>query len=361
MKLRSNRRNFILNSLKLAGSAAAFSTLSACSTLDEYIFEDSFYLKNETVIAGGGMAGMYLAYKLRQNKMTYRIFEASAFLGGRIRSDHGFDYGASLYTSSDQTFKNLIKEYNIPFTAVDKTHFYVNNGMQSVIDSLSEHISGLITYRSVRLRWKLVSVKKMNSMYEVAFMGPAGRRTYVAKKLVLAIPPPQWASVAGLYDLPEMQELKEWAAKVQTENTIKVILPASSGTTGYSLNRRLTTYADDTMSARQVVKSSSVNGTWVEIDLTPREPGVGIEVEKINDFLKKKMNLNFVPTKLSSENYFDWSKIAFIQGSRFMNPIPMPEIQSSTFQVIGDFANIQQSGRIEGAMLSAERAAEFIL
>ncbi len=361
MSLKSNRRNFILNTAKLAGGVTALAAFNACSTLDEYIFEDSFYLKDQTVIVGGGIAGMYLAYKLRQNKMSYRIFEASSRLGGRIRSDRGIDCGASVFTNADETLKSLIKEYNIAFTALDRKNFYVNDGMQSVVENLREHISGLITYRSVRLRWKLISVQKINNMYEVVFEGPGGRRTYVSKKLVLAMPPPQWAKVKGLYDLPEMQPLKAWADALTVQNTVKAIVTSQQGLATASLGRGISFYSDDNFEVRQIVKNTKTNGTWVEVDFTVKVPQVSLEIEKINDFLKKRMGLNFSAAKMGTDNYFDWGKVSFIQGSKFLSAAALPEIRSSSLQVVGDFSRLENNGTIEGAMLSAVRAADYLL
>ncbi|MBC7419621.1 MAG: NAD(P)-binding protein [Bdellovibrio sp.] len=360
MSTETNRRLFILNSLKAAGGLAAASTLGACSTFDEYLFEDAFYLKDQTIIVGGGISGMYLAYKLRQNKMAYRIFEGSSRLGGRIRSNKGYDYGASVYSDHDETLKSLIKEYAIPITNLDKNNFYLNNGMQSLIDYLFEHTAGLITYRSVRLRWKLISIQKINSLFEVVFDGPKGRRTFVAKKVALAIPPNQWGSIAGLYDLPEMAAIKTWAQSVRKENTMKVILTSQQS---YSLNstvKSLSFYEDDHFEARQVIKKNK-STSWVEIDLTPKNSQVSVEIEKINDFIKKKMNINFLDGRMSAENYFDWNKIELIQGAAFSSPIAIPDIKSSQFQVIGDFSRLDRAGTVEGALLSAIRGADYLL
>ena len=73
------------------------------------------------------------------------------------------------------------------------------------------------------------------------------------------------------------------------------------------------------------------------------------------------MNLNFSSAKMTTENYFDWSQISLIQGATFTSEVDMPEVRSLALQVVGDFTRKENSGRIEGALQSAHRAAEILL
>ena len=364
MSSEKSRRAFIIQSLKatggLLGGTAALSTLSACSTFDEYLFEDTFLLNDQTVIVGGGISGMYFASLLRENKTVFRLFEGSTRLGGRIRSARNFDYGASLYTEKDELVKALVKKYSLNSQTLEKGQYYLANGMQSLTDALYQQIAGLIVYKSVRLRWKLISVQKINNLYETVFEGPQGRRTYVTKKLVLAIPPNQWSGVAGLAELPEMKKIMTWAQSIRRENTVKVILTPQQLFNYQSSAKNLTEYADENYRARQIIKKTK-SGNWIEIDVKSKNPEASIEIEKINDFIKKKLNVSFSTNRMTAENYFDWNRVNLIRGSGFIAPTPMPELKSSYFQVIGDFASLERPGQVEGALSSAARAAELIV
>ena len=54
--------------------------------------------------------------------------------------------------------------------------------------ALKEKIAGLMPYRSVRLQWKLVEIKKLNEIYELVFETPQGRRLLLVKKIALSLP-----------------------------------------------------------------------------------------------------------------------------------------------------------------------------
>ena len=123
----SSRRDFLKTSLRGLGGLGVLSLGASCSTFDEYIFDKRQFSDEQVVIVGGGITGLYLAHKLRQIKTGYRIFEGSSYLGGRIRSNDGLDYGASLFSHSDATLKKLIKEFNLPTTSVSSTIFSISN------------------------------------------------------------------------------------------------------------------------------------------------------------------------------------------------------------------------------------------
>lgn len=360
MSSETNRRSFIFNGLKVTAGLAGLSTLSACSTLDEYLFEDSFYVKDQVMIAGGGLSGLYLAYKLRQNKNAFRLFEGSSRLGGRIHSVKQIDFGASLYHNDDEMMKALIKELDLTSNTLDKNHYYLANGMQELTDRLVERIQGLIAYRSVRVRWKLVSVHRINRYLEVVFQTPEGRqRTFVGKKLALAIPPTQWASIDGLSSLEEMKPALAWASSLRKENTVKVVLTPQQLFTFSGVQKNLTYFEDETYQARQVIKKNKT-GSWVEIDFKANDEHATFEIEKLNDFMKKKMDLSFSATKMAADSYLDWSHADLIHGSAFTNVAAMPEIKSSMIQVVGDFASAQKVHTLEGALQSVAHALEYL-
>ncbi|MBC7743354.1 MAG: FAD-dependent oxidoreductase [Bdellovibrionaceae bacterium] len=359
MSSETNRRLFISNGIKLAAASAAAPLLSSCSTFDEYLFEDSFYLKDQVVIAGGGISGLFLAQSLRRNKMGFKLFEGSARIGGRIQSSKQVDYGASIYRSDDELLKKLVKELELASAPLDKSHLFLIAGMQDLTDRLFEHLAGLIVYRSVRLRWKAIAIQKINEFHEVEFDTPRGRRTFVTKKLALAIPPSQWASIQGLGDLPEMKNAMTWAESLRRENTVKVILTSQQQYVTAAPIKNLMFFEDESLQVRQIVKKNK-SSTWIEIDFKSNTAGASIEIEKINDFIKRKMKITFNVNKMSSENYFDWNRVRLIQGSAFTSPLVFPEIKSNSFQVVGDFASALKPQSLEGALQSALRAAEFL-
>ena len=87
------RRGFLKYSLTGLSGLGLLSALPACSAFDEYIFDEHEFLKDQVIIIGGGITGLYLAQKLRQLKTEFRLFEGSSVFGGRIRSNDGLDFG----------------------------------------------------------------------------------------------------------------------------------------------------------------------------------------------------------------------------------------------------------------------------
>lgn len=352
-----NRRIFIKNTLLGAASLASTSLLSACSSFDDFFFEDRRSYKDEVVIIGGGVSGLYLAYKLRSSSTEFRIFEGSNYIGGRVKSYNGSDYGASLLSSKDVLAQQLVKELSLESKAVDKDYFYLSNGMQELTDTLFERTVGLIPYRSYRLRWKISEIEKTSSGYELVFSTPSGGlRRFSCKKLALAIPPSQWISVTGLFDLPEMRWAPEWLETLQVENTIKLILPSSSITgplKPYQLIK------DNDIEIRQIIKK---NKTVPSVEIDIRQPSSSYtDLDAIQNLLKNKLQITYPFQKLAGEQYFDWLQVKLIRGSAFKNEKAIPEQTSNNFQVIGDFTPLQHKYTIEGALMSAKRASELLL
>lgn len=359
MSSESNRRFFIRQLLATAGSAAALTTgLTACSTIDEYLFEDHYNLKDQVLIIGGGLSGLHLGYLLKKSRTEFRLFEGSHRFGGRVLSVQGFDYGASLYLAEDRWMQTLIKDFSLNSESIDKKNFYLPTGMQTVVDHLVERVSGLMPYRNLRLRWKLFSIRKASSGFELVFETPRGRRTFLSKRVALAIPPGKWRSVQGLLELEEMKEAQVWLNSLEYENVIKAVVPYGNGNRPL-VPKSVLNYEDSLFNARLVNKKTK-QAFWSEVDFQFHSSSQTLEVQKLNDFMRKRMNINVAFQKLGADHYFDWRNVDLIGGGYFRNSLPWPEVKSSVFQVVGDFATPQKPYTMEGALNSAALASEKI-
>ena len=68
----------------------------------------------DVAIVGGGLSGLYLAYRLQQQGINYALFEAKSQLGGRILSPtSGVDLGPTWFWSHQQTIQRLLNELGI--------------------------------------------------------------------------------------------------------------------------------------------------------------------------------------------------------------------------------------------------------
>lgn len=360
----TSRRNFIKDTLKdalkngLIGVAglATFSTFSSCSSFDDYLFDDRYSFNDEVLIIGGGISGLYLAYKLRSSKTEFRLFEGSNNFGGRIKSYAGTDYGASLLSSHNILAKQLVKDLSLQTTVLDKGFLYLPNGMQTLSDVLLERTIGLIPYRSFRLRWKLIEIQKYGTGFDLVFQNPTGQKHFNCKKIALAIPPTQWKSIKGLLGLPEMSWAAEWLGGLKVENTIKIILPVSS--LGYA-GKSYTSANYNGLDIRMIIKKNKAM-PMIEIDV--KYPiGSNVTVNDIYEVLKKNMQISYPFQKLQSDQFYDWGQVSLIKASNFGSYRAVPQSLNPNFQILGDFTATKGINSIEGALQSAKQASELLL
>ncbi len=371
-----SRRHFIKTGLIGLGGLGILSTLNSCSTFDEIIFEDHTFLKDQVMIIGGGITGLYLAYKLRQIKTQFHLFEGSSQLGGRILSREGLDFGASLFNQTDDHLKKLSKDFNLKEVSHSKSFFYFDGGAEQVTRALKEKIAGLMPYRSVRLQWKLVEIKKINEIYELVFETPQGRRLLLVKKIALTLPPNQWSRVHGLLDLPEMKWASSWLQTLAPENIFKMVavVPAIQVTSS-KLNRKLRTQfstGDENLSV--VVKNLNSTMLGLEFELKGRQyiskSGVLMQdlvqpdIEKMIGLISDTTKINFSSKKIMADSFFNWSSVDLIRGAYFKNsePLPLKTVQEfPNFQILGDYSSTAKPHTVEGALLEAERVSSLFI
>ena len=83
------RRSFLIQSALSAGWVA-LPTLFEFGCKEKRM-DKEFKFKGHVNIVGAGMAGLYAAKLLTQHKISHTVFEASAQVGGRIKSLNGFE------------------------------------------------------------------------------------------------------------------------------------------------------------------------------------------------------------------------------------------------------------------------------
>lgn len=343
-----NRRSFLTQSATVISGVAVSSLLGGCSSFDEYFFDDNGQLNQEVAIVGGGIAGLYFAQLLRQKRMDFRLFEASANFGGRIKSFEGQDYGASVLNKSDVLANKLIDELKLKRIWLDKTRFFLEDGMQSCVDQMKDRIMGLLPYRNFRLRWRLIEIAKIENEYEMTFERPEGQKKIRCRRVVLAIPPSQWPAIKGLLDLPAMAQTRAAFEQVQIENVIRLILP----TTAVASNVKPFTVVDsDNLQFRQVLKKTP-SGSHIEIDIQ-HPSSVSFSIDYAYNDLKRKMQVNYPFQRMTTDQFMNWQQVSYIAGAYFKLSKPVLNDRQSAFQVIGDSVALESPQTVEGALQSA--------
>ncbi|MGK0389573.1 MAG: monoamine oxidase [Maribacter sp.] len=70
-------------------------------------------IKSDITIIGGGLTGLALAYFLRNNNLIVNVVEARERLGGRIKTRHQIEMGATWLATQHTSLIALLKELNI--------------------------------------------------------------------------------------------------------------------------------------------------------------------------------------------------------------------------------------------------------
>lgn len=349
-----NRRDFLKYSTVLA-AVAGTGMLSSCASFDDYLFDDKNNLDEQVVIIGGGIAGLYLAHQLRSKQVQFRLYEASAYMGGRIKSAASYDYGASILSKKDVLVNALIDELKINRIFLDKENFYLAEGMEFLIEKLKERIIGLIPYRNFRMRSQLVEVQRLSSEYELTFQMDDGQKKIRCQKIALSIPPSQWSKVKGLMDLPEMESAKTMLASLQTESAIKLILPLAALP---NTPRPISEFELSNFIVRQVVKKKQ--SMPVELDIK-YQSNIIFSIDYVYNEIRKKLQITYPFQRMSADQYFGWAQAQFVQGAYFKMNTPYTRDLNSSIQVLGDSVSALSPNRVEGALQSAKAAAEAFI
>ncbi len=349
IKRANNRRSFLTRSATALSGLALSSLLPGCSTFDEYFFDDSSQFSQEVAIIGGGLSGLYFSRILRQKQIDFKLFEANSRFGGRILSHAGQDYGASLLNKTDKLANQVIDELKLNRIWLDKNKFYLAEGMQVLVEQIKERSLGLLPYRNYRLRWQLIEVSPLNNGYELTFNRPGGQKKIKCKQLVLSLPPSQWGQIKGLLELPEMSTGKDALNTLKTENSIKVILPATAVSSNV---KSILAAQSENFKFRQIVKKNT-QSSHLEIDIL-HDSNTLFSMDHVYKELKATLSINYSFQKLTSEQFFNWQQVSNIQGAYF-NFNKQPVIDSnSSLRLIGD-------NTIEGALQSALSVSQFFI
>lgn len=163
----------------------------------------------DTLIIGGGLSGLSLAYFLKQKSKSFEIIEARSRLGGRIFTSYDTDFphemGATWFANKHKFLNQLIEELSLNYKIQDY-------GQQAIVDqrpngqvgimnipnqeeisykfshgsfNLVERLADQIKSEQIHLNQKVVKLIKHNGHIEVC----TANNTYFGKKVVVSIPP----------------------------------------------------------------------------------------------------------------------------------------------------------------------------
>tara|TARA_Y100000389_G_scaffold21763_1_gene18694 strand:+ start:6474 stop:7742 length:1269 start_codon:yes stop_codon:yes gene_type:complete len=100
----------------------------------------------DIAIVGGGIAGLYCAYKL-SNTFKVALFDDRSYIGGRIYTHPiGYEVGAARFNNSHRLLMDLINSFELNYTQIPKNIDYIDesgkriNNSHEVFDSMLQKI-----------------------------------------------------------------------------------------------------------------------------------------------------------------------------------------------------------------------------
>ena len=169
-----------------------------------------------TIIIGGGLSGLFTAFKLQELNIPYLLFEAKAAFGGRVAGNKTFP-GSDLYVDLGPTWfwphqvmiNKLLTQLHVGWfeqyckgdalyqkhpdaiparirnSAGGMTSCRVKGGMQQLIAALT----GQLDQANINTECGLTGVRKANDKWVVTTAQCGEEQTFGANQLILAIPP----------------------------------------------------------------------------------------------------------------------------------------------------------------------------
>ena len=97
----------------------------------------------DCIVIGGGISGLYVAYRLLRKGLRVLVLEKGDRLGGRVYTFRGFDTGAGRFSSSHTLFCGLLRELGLWGKRVKNgtsvAHCYIKDGKTRVMTSIMDY------------------------------------------------------------------------------------------------------------------------------------------------------------------------------------------------------------------------------
>ena len=240
--------------------------------------------------------------------------------------------------------------------------FVLPGGWSQVTQTLYDRVSGGVPQFLVRDRHQLVSISRGQLGFELNFKTSEGRRSYFAKRVLLALPLSALSQVQGLNDGLSMEQQQFLsAAKVgKLEKGLLQNKEITLGSSGYAI-------ADAEWgalwSAQEERRPANVSGSPV---ITYQRPAsVTVPPFQLDDELKKQFKLT---TSSQWGPVMRWGQNkGFASGPQYFGPGEYAKwnglfADASSggwpFQFAGEYCEYHNKGTMESAVRSGQRVAE---
>jgi monoamine oxidase len=357
----------------------------------------------KVIIVGGGLAGLYAAYVLEQQRIPYLLLEAQSRLGGRIlgaqskqNTAHYFDLGPTWIFPHQQKIQRLVKQLDISlfehYAAGDVLYqtseqqpprrikgagdiklLKVQGGSQSLITALKNTLN----QSDVLLNHVITNIEKQKDLWQLSVTHNGTQQTFSADELMLAMPPriiaqyltnKKWVSSLLLTSLQQSQTWMAGQAKFVA--TYATPFWREQGLSGqiFSQTGPMVEVHDASTDIHQNSGSFGLFGFigW------PASRRSQMTEQQIQDACLAQLAACYGPVAYDfSECYFkDWATDQFtcttndrIEASRhpeFMMSTHLHELSSLNLHFIGSEFAGADPGYLEGAIDAVDRSTSYL-
>ncbi|WP_085904609.1 flavin monoamine oxidase family protein [Kiloniella majae] len=163
------------------------------------------------IIIGGGLSGLYLAYRLAQEGKVFLLLEARNRLGGRIKTSSAHDLGPTWFWPGQQHMMKLTQELDLqifeqqnadvigdilyedpntlsqrlPGNQYQMTSYRIQGGISSLIDKLE----ALLPSSNILLNHKVTSVENQADAIKITTQDNDIVRNFICENVIFALPP----------------------------------------------------------------------------------------------------------------------------------------------------------------------------
>ena len=198
--------------------------------------------ETETIIIGGGLSGLFTAYKLQELNSPYLLLEAKSIFGGRIAGDQtspgselSVDLGPTWFWPHQVMINQLLSQLNVGWfeqycegDALYQKHpdaipsriqnntggmisYRVRGGMQRLVIALAEQLD----QSNTKTGCAVTAARQSNDKWLVTSVHQGKEQTFGANHLILAIPP----RLIAKYLTPEQYMSEKITKDLNTQQT----------------------------------------------------------------------------------------------------------------------------------------------
>jgi protoporphyrinogen oxidase len=118
----------------------------------------------DVCVVGGGISGLYCAYKLSKKKKVI-LFDDRTYIGGRIQTHEcGYEVGAARFNNNHKGLLKLIRTFKLTPVKLAKRIDYINQGVSSV-----EHIPNIETHYGKLLDYVINNTVVNSNLHNITF------------------------------------------------------------------------------------------------------------------------------------------------------------------------------------------------